>query len=174
MKQTIVKMSVLMSRWDLDSRSHTVEMLSPVSGETEFSTEVTASYKKATGGSRSLSRETSSSITVPAGKKCILTTTRERSKYEREDKFIANVEYGIAIWSDGDYRFYWDSTSQLKRVLIGEGTDREALGMQYRKSPLNKDDANWRCHPATLSYKHIVSFDKAVSGELMVTEEELS
>jgi len=142
----------------------------PIKGETDFSLSVERDYSKTTGGSQDIKRMTRSEVTVPAGKKVIVTNKRDRMKYQRTDTFTAGIEYSIRIFDKRDFEYYWDSNETLNRVLMGNGNDNESMGSDYRGRPMSQQDADWRCNFATVSYECENSFDKAVSGNIAIQE----
>lgn len=141
--------------------------------ETELTTEIETTWAKASGGSTSTTRATSSTFTVPPQKVANIVTERKIGKYERTDTFVSNLEYSVAIWSRGDYYIKWDSLSQLARVLAGNGTDAEGLGVEYRAEPMHPNEITWCTKCEDLSYDLTHTFEKSISGNVRLEEKNL-
>ena len=145
----------------------------PVQAEVELSTEVETSYNNRFGGSEEIARSTETAVTVPAGKKVTVTTSRSTSTLEQRTEYWCSLEHSVEIHSDKDFHHKWSSMGELKEVLTGKASNQSALGAKYRGKPLGEPYCSRICDPVTVYYDRTLRFQNATTGHVGITEEDL-
>lgn len=142
-----------------------------VSGETEFSLDVSSSYSKGWENSETKSQESTRTITVPPMTKATVTQQLFKGSYSQKAEYWADLEHGITLTSDKDFQHKWSSFSQFIDTIKGNSPNDVSMGDVFRKFPWGKPEITAK--PINVHYTTNVTFDQATTGDLKITSNEI-
>ncbi|MCH9664316.1 MAG: hypothetical protein K0U41_00510, partial [Gammaproteobacteria bacterium] len=99
----------------------------------------------------------------------VITTKRSTKKFSQVLNYVAELDYTISVWSDGDFHMQWDNNAQMKSALSGRGSDDIAGATFFRGSTPPAAQIEEIVAPFTTSLAQTIYFDKALSGDVQVT-----
>ncbi len=140
-----------------------------VSGETSFSLSVSSSYNKEWGKSKTVSRDTSTTIEVPPLTKATLTSLISKGDFEQKCEYWCDLEHQVITWSHHDFHHKRSSVSALKDLLLGRSADDVLDGRWWREHRLAGDLVEKICAPLDVHFDVTLSYNNTTTGDIKVS-----
>jgi len=113
-----------------------------VKNETKFKAEVTTEYNKQREEQKQSVTTRTTKLKVPSFTSITAVQEFGTANVEQKIDYTCDFDFAIQVWSHKDYDHRWKTKTELIDVLEGEGHDKQALAVLYRKNPWSKERAS--------------------------------
>ncbi len=145
-----------------------------ISGESSLSLSVSSSYNKEWGESKTVSRDTSTTIEVPPLTKASVVSLISKGDYEQKCEYWGDLEHQIVTWSHHDYHHERSSMSALKDLLLGKSPDSVLDGKWWRENKLSEALVEEICAPLDIHFEVLLEYKNTTTGDIKVSSKSIT